>query len=198
MRTGGVAGQFGSPWPPASLGSAVTPDNSMYPSHMSKNPRLRLVLVCAGALGLGFALVFLVWPRPPVYWAFSAIMLKPYTNAVFARPFETQMIKSIPALRKVTVSPGFATVAAAAGWSTNKVITGPAAPVSAQIRIMVLGSSPQEAQNAANDAATQLCAIVQRQYGGSALIVERPTRTGRWLFLYELKLRLARLLRVDL
>ena len=174
------------------------PDNNARPSHMSRSSKLRVALVCAGALCLGFALVFLVWRQPPVYWAYSAIMMKPYTNAVFARPFETQMIKSIPGLRKLTVSPGFASAAAATAWSTNKMATGATSPASAQLRIMALGRSPQQAQSAANDAATQLCAIVQRHYGGSAFVTQRADRTGRWLFLYELKLQVARLLNADI
>jgi hypothetical protein len=165
---------------------------------MNKDPKLRLALVCAGALCLVFAMAFLVWPRPPAYWAFSATIMKPYTNAVFARAFESQIIKSIPAVRRLEVTPVFASVAAASAWSTNKTIAGTAPPVSAQIRIMALGSSPEEARSAANDAATQLCAIVERQYGGSAFVIQHADRTGHWLFPYELKLRIARLLNINI
>lgn len=160
---------------------------------MSKNFKLRLVLVCVGILCLGFTLVFLVSRLSPSYWAYSGVMMEPFTNAVFGRPFETQVIKSIPLVHQLKVAPGFRTGAAAMSWSTNKVFSGAGAPVSAEIRIMVLGSSPQEAQSAANDAATQLCVIVQRQYGGRTHVIQRANITGRWLFPYELKLRVVRL-----
>jgi hypothetical protein len=159
------------------------PDSNSQPSHVDKPSKLRMGLICAGALCLGVTLAFLVWPRPPAYWAFSAILVHPYTNAVFARSFETQMIQSIPRLRRLTVS--------AESHGTN-------APYGAGIRLMALGPSPQEAQKAAEDAATQLCAIVQRWYGAKAVVTQHPGRTGRWVFLFELKLRLARLLHADI
>lgn len=167
-------------------------------SRMSKNSKLRLVLVSAAALLLGCAFIFFAWRQPPTYWAYSAILMKPYTNAVFGRPFERQIIKEIPAVRKLEVTPGFATPSAVAAWSTNRSAIGTAAPVIAQIRIMALGSTPQEARNAANDAAAQVRVIVERQYGGKAIFTQQADRTGRWLVLYEVKLRLARLLHVDL
>jgi hypothetical protein len=165
---------------------------------MSKRLRLREVLIVVGVLGFGLAMVFLARPRPPTYWAVSAVLARPCTNAFFARSFETQMIHSIPALRKLTATPGFSTPAAAASWHTNKSFAGSSTPVGANIRLMALGATPEEARKAADDAATRLCAIVQRQYGGSAEVIMQATVTGRWLFLFELKLRLARLLHIDI
>ena len=151
------------------------PDSNSQPSHVDKRSKLRTGLIGAAVLSLVATLAFLAWPRPPVYWAFSAILVHPYTNAVFARSFQTQMTQSVPGLRTLTVSPE--------SHGTN-------APYGAGLRLMALGPSPQEAQKAAEDAATQLCAIVERRYGAKAVVTQHPGRTGRWLFLYELKLRL--------
>jgi hypothetical protein len=159
------------------------PDCSSQPSHVDTRWKLRVGLIWAGALWLGVTLAFLVWPRPPAYWAFSAILVHPYTNAVFARSFETEMTQSIPGLRRLTVSPE--------SHGTN-------APYGAGIRLMALGLSPQEAQEAAERAATRLCTIVEQRYGAKAVVTQHPGRTGRWLFLFELKLRLERLVQADI
>ena len=174
------------------------PDNESHPTQIGKNSRLRLILLCVGVFSLAFALILLARRRPPVYWAYSAILITPYTNAVLGRPFESQVIKSIPAVRKVEATPWFGNVAAAAAWYTNKAVTGTSAPVSAQIRIMVLGSSPQEARDAATNGAIQLRAIVERQFGVSASPESNADRTGRWLILYEMKLRVAKLLNINI
>jgi hypothetical protein len=164
---------------------------------MSKHSKVRLALIWAGALGCGLILAVLAWPRPTAYWAFSSVVFQPYTNALLARSFETQMIHSIPGLRELTVNPGFATVGAATSWPTNQAATGPGAPVVAHIRLMALGASPAQAKEAADDAANQLCFLVRRQYGCEGSVVMPAARTGRWLFLFELKLRLERFLHVN-
>jgi hypothetical protein len=156
------------------------------------NFKLRMVLVCAGTLGLVFVLLVLA-SRPAVYCSYSAVMIYPFTNAVFGRAFETQIIKSIPAIHKLRVTPGFTNVAALKAWSTNKVVSGPGSPATAAINIMAVGSSPQDAQSAANDAAVQLCAVLRLQYSVRADITMKAQTTSRWLFIHEWQLRLKRL-----
>jgi len=136
------------------------PDHAMQSSHMGISSKLRFALICAGTLCLGFTLVFL-GSRTVGYWAYSAVIMEPFTNAVFSRRFEAQTIESIPTVHWLRVTPGFTNRQAAMVWSTNKVL-GAGSPKSAHIRIMVLGSSPQEARSAADAAAAQLCAVVQR------------------------------------
>jgi hypothetical protein len=164
---------------------------------MGKHSKVRLVLIWTGAIGCGLVLGVLAWPRPTAYWAYSSVIFQPYTNALLTRLFETRMIHSIPGLHELTVRPGFVTVSAAASSRTSAAATGPAAPVLAHIRLMALGASPAQAKEAADDAANQLCFLVRRQYGCEGFVVMPAARTGRWLFLFELKLRLERLLHVN-
>jgi hypothetical protein len=156
------------------------------------NSKFRVLFFCAATLCLVVMLLFLAL-RPPVYRSYSAVMIQPFTNAVFGRPFEAQIIKSIPAIHKLTVTPGFTNVAALKAWSTNKVVSGPGSPSTAAINIMAVGSSPQDAQSAANDAAVQLCAVLRLQYGVRADITMKAQTTSRWLFIHEWQLRLKRL-----
>jgi hypothetical protein len=156
------------------------------------NSKTRVVLVFSGVVCLVCILLVLAF-RPPVYRSYSAVMIRPFTNAVFGRPFEAQILKSIPAIHKLTVTPGFTNAAALNAWYTNKVVSGPGSPSSAAINIMAVGSSPQDAQNAADDAAAQLGAVLRLQYGMSVDITMRAQGASRWLFINEWELRLKRL-----
>jgi hypothetical protein len=168
------------------------PDDTTQSSQANKSPRRWLILACLAAACFGLILVFRAGGSPK-YWAYSTVIMRPYTNAVIGRPFERQVVKSVPSIRQMTVSPGFASLTAAMAWSTNKTPSGAALPVSATIRFMVLGSSPQEAQRKANDAAAQLCTLLPQQYSGSVSIIQQADRSGRWLLPYEMKLRVSRL-----
>jgi hypothetical protein len=148
------------------------------------------MIVCLG-------LVLAICRLRPTYWAYSAVRMQPFTNVVPARalqgPFQRQVRKAVPSVHRLTVSPSFATPAAAMAWSTNKTASGAPVPLSAELRIMTLGPSPEEAQVAANDAAARLCTFLAQQYGGSVTMVSNPADTGRYSFPSEVGLQIERL-----
>jgi hypothetical protein len=159
--------------------------------------RKRWLILGSGAavcLGLGLALSRL----RPTYWAYSTVTMRPFTNVVPARalqgPFQRQVRKAVPSIRRLTVNPSFANSAAALAWSTNKTASGTAVPLSADLRIMTLGSSPEQAQVAANAAAARLCTFLLQQYGGSVTIVSNADMTGRYSLPSEVGLQIERLI----
>ena len=154
---------------------------------MKKLLKCRWLLVCFAILCLG--LFSWVASRRPIYSAKSVVTLQPYTNAVTSRAFEKQVVHLIPSVRRVTVRPGFSSTAAAAAWSTNKTPSGAAAPSKAIVSVLVLGSSPEDAQRAANDAATRLCTLLPERYGGHTTILEQADKADRWLLISQLKLQ---------
>ena len=164
---------------------------------MNESSKRWLVLGAATFLCLGVALTFS--RLEPTYWAYSTVTMRPFTNVVPARAlegqFQRQVLKAVPSIHRLTVNPSFATSAAAMAWSTNKTASGAAVPLCANLQIMALGSSPEEAQVAANSAAARLCTFLTRQYGNgeSLTIVSNADVTGRYSFLSEVGLRLERL-----
>ena len=152
------------------------PKNILRSFHMNKGLKLVLLPVCGGVLCLGFALVVIASRQTPTYSADSMVMMQSFTNAVLGRPFETQVIKSIPAVHRLTVTT----------WSA-----GP--PGHAMLEITALGSSPQVAQSAANDAAKQLCIFVMEHYGKTSIIIMQANSASRWQPLWEMNLQVTRL-----
>src|ERR1035437_639067 len=149
------------------------PDETTKSSRMNGTAKRVLLLVSVAALSIGLVLVCCFVPRASTYWAYSTVMMQPFTNAVLGGPFEKHLLKAIPAVHQLRINPGFASAAAAMAWSTNKAPSGTAYPVSAEIRIMALGPTPEEARRAASDAAGRLCTLLQSQYGGRAVVLDR-------------------------
>ena len=84
------------------------------------------------------------------------VIAKPYTNAFFPRTFESHVVQTIPGVQSLRVSPTFS------------AIPGSGAPVLTNgvgIRIVAVGLTPEEAQRAANEAATSICQMVLTNYG---------------------------------
>lgn len=164
---------------------------------MNESPKRWLILGSATVTCLGLALAFS--RLGPTYWAYSTVTMRPFTNVVPARalegPFQRQVRKAVPSIHRLTINPSFATSAAAMAWSTNKTASGTPIPLSADLRIMALGSSPEEAQVAANAAAARLCTFLTQQYGGSVTIVSNTDVTGRYSFPSEVGLQIERLFR---
>jgi hypothetical protein len=161
------------------------------------NERLKrwLIVGSATVVCLGLVLAFLL--LRPTYWAYSTVRMRPFTNVVPARAlqgqFQKQVRKAVPSVHRLTINPSFSTVAAAMEWSTNDTPSSAALPVSAELRIMALGSSPENAQGAANEAAARLCRFLTQRYGGSVLVMTNTGGTGRYSFPSELGIKIERL-----
>jgi len=172
------------------------PDDPPQSLRMSKSLKGWLILSMTTVTCLGLALAFL--RLRPTYWAYSTVTMRPFTNVVPARAlqgrFQREVCKAVPAIHRLTVNPSFTTSAAAMAWSTNETASSTAIPLTADLRIMALGSSPEEAQVAANAAATRLCEFLTQQYGASVTIASNSDATGRYSFPSEVGLQIERLL----
>lgn len=161
---------------------------------MNESPKRWLAVGSAALVCLGLALA--LSRLGPTYCAYSTVTMRPFTNVVAARalqgPFQRQVRKAVPVIHRLTVNPSFATSAAAMAWSTNKTASG-TPPLSAELRIMALGSSPEEAQVAANAAAARLCAFLAQQYGGTPTMLSNADRTARYSLPSEVGLQIERL-----
>ena len=73
-----------------------------------------------------------------------------------ARLFEVDVVRTIPGVLRLEVAPTFS-------WSSGSV--RPATPNVVGIRIIAVGSSSEDAQRVAHDAAAQLCRTVLTHYG---------------------------------
>jgi hypothetical protein len=162
---------------------------------MNESAKRWLIVGAAMVLCFGLILVFLL--LRPTYWAYSTVRMQPFTNVVPARamqgPFQKQVRKAVPSVHRLTINPSFSTVAAAMEWSTNDTPSSAALPVSAELRIMALGSSPKNAQGAANEAAARLRTFLAQRYGGSVTVMTNTGGTGRYSFPSELGLKIERL-----
>ena len=162
---------------------------------MNEHTKRWLIVGAALIVCLGLALA--ARRLRPSYWAYSTVRMQPFTNVVPAHAllgsFQRQVRKAVPSVHRLTVTPSFAASAAATAWSTNKTASGAPTPLSAELRIMALGPSSEEAQVAANGAAARLCTFLTQQYGGSVTIVSNPPDTGRYSFPSEVGLQIERL-----
>jgi hypothetical protein len=163
---------------------------------MKASSKRWLIVGAAMVPCFGLILVFLL--LRPTYWAYSTVRMQPFTNVVPARAlqgrFQKQVRKAVPSVHRLTINPSFSTVSAAMEWSTNDGVSSRALPVSAELRIMALGSSPENAQGAANDAAVRLRTFLTQRYGGSVSVMTNTGGTGRYSFPSDLGLKIERLL----
>lgn len=162
---------------------------------MNDSRKRWLIVGAAMVVCIGLLLSFLL--LRPTYWAYSTVKMQPFTNVVSARalqgPFQKQVRKAVPSVHRLTINPSFSSVAAAMEWSTNDTPSSAALPVSAELRIMALGSSPENAQGVANEAAARLCTFLAQRYGGSVSVMTNKGGTGRYSFPSELGLKIERL-----
>lgn len=121
------------------------------------------------------------------YLAEAKVMIRPYTNAVACREFETTITKSIPGVIHLRVSPGLSAT------------TGSGVPVvtnSALIQIVVGAATGPEAQRLADQATVSLCATTRQTYGVESVIVEKADRVRTYSYFHDrLKPSMGRLLK---
>ena len=136
----------------------------------------RLLLIAIGALLLvGVALLFAP-SGTRRYRADSMVLAKPYTNVFFGRQFESHVVQTIPGVLALRVTPAFS------------AIPGSGVPVLTNgvgIRIIAVGSTPEEAQRVANEAAAQLCRTGFTNYGVTGELVDRANSARSYSYFHD-------------
>jgi hypothetical protein len=143
--------------------------------YMTGNSKV-LLLAGSGAFCVVLALLCFGPSGGPRFRAESIIIVRPYTNAVFTRSFEAHIIRTVPGVIRLWVTPGFSAIPRPG----VTVITN-----SAAIHIISIGSTANDAQRAANDAAQRLCRVVLADYAATADIVQAATTARRYSFFHD-------------
>ena len=136
----------------------------------------RLLLSALVALLLVGIVLEVAVPASHRYRADSMVVARPYTNAFFARSFESHIVRTIPGVLALRVVP------------VMSAIQGPGVPVITNgvgIGIIALGSTPEDAQRAANEAATRLCGTALTNYGVTVEFVDRATSARRYSYFHD-------------
>jgi len=135
-------------------------------------------VVCAGSLAvLGIvALGWLAFSGKPRYRAESFIIVQPYTNVFFGRAFEAQVVRTIPGVLRLTVTPTFSAVPGAGV---------PAVTNGVGIRILTTNSTPEEALRSANNAAIQLRELLRINYAATAELADLARTARRYSYFHD-------------
>jgi hypothetical protein len=136
----------------------------------------RFILASVGALLVVVAVFWLARSGGGRYRAESRVIAMPYTNAIFARTFETHVIQTIPGVLRLRVIPTF------------NGIPGSGVPVltnGAGIQIIAVGPTAQDAQRAANEAAAIICRTVLTNYGVEGQIVVQANSARRYSYFHD-------------
>ena len=136
----------------------------------------RVLLSALGALLLIGVVLLFAPSGSRRYRADSMVIAKPYTNAFFARSFESHIIRTIPGVLSLRVTPSFSAVPG----SGVPVLTN-----AVGIRVIAVGATPEDAQRAANEAATQLCRTALTNYGVTAEFVDRADSARRYSYFHD-------------
>ena len=115
-------------------------------------------------------------PSSHRYRADSLVLAKPFTNALSTRSFEARVIRTIPGVLRLQVSPTFS------GVPTPGV---PIVTNGMGIRIIAFGPTPEKAEQAANDAAMQLSRAVLTNYGVSGEIADVARSARRYSYFHD-------------
>jgi hypothetical protein len=143
-----------------------------YPAMTTK----RFLLVALVALIMVGVALHIAPPSSRRYRADSLVVAKPFTNALSGRSFEAHVIRTIPGVLRLQVSPTFS------GVPTPGL---PAITNGMGIRIVAFGPTPEGAQQAANEAATQLSRTVLTNYGVSGETVDMATSARRYSYFHD-------------
>lgn len=118
--------------------------------------------------GAGVLILVSCWCLLPTsnhyrYQASSRVVAKPYTKALYERPFETYVIQTCPGVHRLEVS------------GAKPVPGAPALTNGVMIRLIALGATSEDAQRAANEAARRVCSDVLTNYGAAGVVVDRAS-----------------------
>jgi hypothetical protein len=134
--------------------------------------------ILAGVVVL-LVVVALIWAAPSSggrYLARSAVIPSPYTSAFFARTFETHVIETIPGVLRLRVVPRLSAIPGSGiPVLTNGVV----------IQIIAVGLTAEDAQRAANEAATRVCQTVLTNYGATGEISDQANSARRYSYFHD-------------
>ena len=136
----------------------------------------RLLLGGFGASCVVLALLCFGPSGGPRFRAESMIIVRPYTNAVFTRSFEAHIIQTVPGVLRLWVTPVYSAIPKPGVTVTTN---------GAAIHIIAIGSTENDAQRAANDAAQRLCRVVLADYATTAEIAQAATTARRYSFFHD-------------
>jgi len=103
-------------------------------------------------------------------------MIRPYTNALLTKQFETAMIQSIPGVIRLKVTPGMN----ARPGSGVPIVTN-----TALIQIVVGGGTGPDAERLADQAAISLCSTARQSFAAKAEIVQKANRARPYSFFHD-------------
>jgi hypothetical protein len=138
--------------------------------------RRRVLLAALLALLAILALSWLAFSGKPRYRAESLIFVQPYTNVFFARAFEAQVVRTIPGIFRLTVTPTFSAVPGAGV---------PAVTNGVGIRILTTNSTPEDALRSANNAAIQLKELLRTNYAATAELADVARTARRYSYFHD-------------
>jgi hypothetical protein len=132
------------------------------------------ISVILGALLLICLLAVLATPPRIRYRADSIVLAMPSTNALFARSFESQVIRAMPSVLSLRVMPA-------------RIVPSPALMFTngATIDLIAIGSTAGDADNAANEAARSLCRMLATNYGVSCQVVQQAYGTRKYSYFHD-------------
>ena len=136
----------------------------------------RLTLAVSITVVVVIAVLFFAPASSRGYRAESFVIAKTYTNAFFARSFEADLIRTTPSVLRLRVRSMFIG------------IPGGGAPVVTNgvgIRIFTTGPTVEDAQRAANVAATQVCQTVLTNYGIEGFVAERANSARSYSYFHD-------------
>jgi hypothetical protein len=132
-------------------------------------------LICLMTLLMIGVALYIATPSTHRYRTDSLVLATPFTNALLARSFEAQVIRTIPGVLRLQVSPSFSLPAPGLPAATNGMA----------LRIVAFGRTPEEAKRAANEAATQLSRTVLTNYGVTGEIADMATGARRYSYFHD-------------
>jgi hypothetical protein len=135
---------------------------------------IKRITIILGALLL-ICLGLLLVPSGTRYRADSMVIAKPYTNELFARSFESQVIQAMPNVLSLRVVPVRSTIGSTGPMVTNAV----------GIDIVAIGRTAADAEKAANEAAESIRWMVLTNYGVTANIVELGYGTRKYSYFHD-------------
>ena len=136
----------------------------------------RVLLIAVSVLFLFSSMLQSARPSSRRYLSDAIVVAKPYTNIFFARSFESQIVQTIPGVLALRVT---RTLSAAPRLGVPVLTNG------VGIRIMAVGSTPEEAQRAANEAAIQICQIALTNYGVRGQFVDRANSARKYSYFHD-------------
>lgn len=137
----------------------------------------RLLLIAVGALLLvSFVLLHFRGSGNRQWRAETLVIVKPYTNALVSRSFKSHIVRTIPGVLSLGVGPS---LSGSPGSGT------PASTNGVGMVIVAFGTTPEEAEGAANEAARRICQIALTNYGGTGEVIQQAMSARKYSYFQD-------------